>query len=397
MKIKTALFLGVVTLFFIQATSPEWGFFGHRKINRMAVFTLPQEMLPFYKFHIEYITQHAVDPDKRRYATKHEFTRHYIDIDHWSVYPFEDVPRQYSHAFMKYNNFFSINASDTLEFKLKQYDEISFPETAEGRTLNNVFYEHIYPNRYEDEISCECDPLREFIELPADCEKIIIEDKLAEYGSIPYFFPEHYNKLVRAFERKDGKRIIQLSAEIGHYIGDAHVPLHTTENYNGQLTNQVGIHGFWESRLPELFADDDYDFFVGKADYIKSVPKWIWDVILDSHALLDGVLMNEKELQETFPSDQQYCFEERLELTIRTQCEGYSKAYHDRLDGMVEKRMQESILGIGSIWLSAWIDAGQPDLTTLIDVEWTKADEEEEKALESSFRNEKIKGRDHGN
>ncbi len=26
-----------------------WGFFGHKRINRMAVFTLPPEMMVFYK------------------------------------------------------------------------------------------------------------------------------------------------------------------------------------------------------------------------------------------------------------------------------------------------------------------------------------------------------------
>ena len=74
---------------------PEWGFFGHRRINRLAVFTLPPEMIGFYKKNIEYITEHAVDPDKRRYATRHEAVRHYIDIDHWGTFPFDNVPRSW--------------------------------------------------------------------------------------------------------------------------------------------------------------------------------------------------------------------------------------------------------------------------------------------------------------
>lgn len=43
----------------------SWGFFGHKKINRMAVLVLPTELMAFYKKHIEFITEHAVDPDKR--------------------------------------------------------------------------------------------------------------------------------------------------------------------------------------------------------------------------------------------------------------------------------------------------------------------------------------------
>jgi hypothetical protein len=47
---------------------------------------------------------------------------------------------------------------------------------------------------------------------------------------------------------------------LGHYIGDAHVPLHTTSNYNGQKTNQHGIHGLWESRIPEQLFDERVTF-----------------------------------------------------------------------------------------------------------------------------------------
>ena len=61
-----------------------WGFYGHKRINRMACFTLPPEMFPFYKRHIDFISDHAVDPDRRRYAVDGEAQRHYIDIDHYA-------------------------------------------------------------------------------------------------------------------------------------------------------------------------------------------------------------------------------------------------------------------------------------------------------------------------
>ena len=65
-SIKTALLAAV--LFLGSALTVQlWGFFGHKRINRMAVFTLPPEMVTFYKQHIDYLTEHAVDPDKRRY------------------------------------------------------------------------------------------------------------------------------------------------------------------------------------------------------------------------------------------------------------------------------------------------------------------------------------------
>ena len=45
-----------------------WGFYGHKRINRMACFTLPPELFPFFKKHIDFVSDHAVDPDRRRYA-----------------------------------------------------------------------------------------------------------------------------------------------------------------------------------------------------------------------------------------------------------------------------------------------------------------------------------------
>ena len=79
MKIRL-LFLLVLSSLLLSFTV-DWGFFGHRRINKLACFTLPQDLFGFYKSNIDYIADHAVDPDKRRYASKFEAIRHYIDLD----------------------------------------------------------------------------------------------------------------------------------------------------------------------------------------------------------------------------------------------------------------------------------------------------------------------------
>ncbi|HZX74578.1 MAG TPA: S1/P1 Nuclease, partial [Cyclobacteriaceae bacterium] len=56
------------SLIFILILNSSWGFFGHEKINRLAVFTLPPEMIGFYKKNIQYLTEASVNPDRRRYA-----------------------------------------------------------------------------------------------------------------------------------------------------------------------------------------------------------------------------------------------------------------------------------------------------------------------------------------
>src|SRR5690606_30765940 len=122
-----------------------------------------------------------------------------------------------------------------------------------------------------------------------------------------------------------------------------------------------GIHGFWESRLPELFSDK-YDLFTGKAVYIENPLKEAWKILQDTYQYKDSVLLIEADLSRTFPSDRRFAFSKRNGKLERQYSEEYSKAYHDRLNGMVERQMRLSILSVGSFWFSAWVDAGQPQM-----------------------------------
>jgi hypothetical protein len=67
-------------------------------------------------------------------------------------------------------------------------------------------------------------------------------------------YPRYDGKLTQAFKEKRKSEILFIAADLGHYIADAHMPLHTSDNHDGQLTDQKGIHSLWESRLPELFV-----------------------------------------------------------------------------------------------------------------------------------------------
>jgi hypothetical protein len=289
MKISGLLAL---ILFSCIERSSGWGFWGHQTINRMACFTLPKELFGFYKSNIDYITVHAVDPDKRRYSDSEEPPRHFIDADHYGECPFDTLPIYWKDAIEKFG-----------------------------------------------------------------------EDSLKKYGIVPWYIPTMYYRLINAFKKNDPEAILYYSANIGHYVADAHVPLHCTENYNGQLTGQSGIHGFWESRLPELFGDD-YDFFMGRAEYIDNVALFSWEVVKESFAGLDSVLTFERNLNNKFEASQKYSFELRGAQTVQVYSYDYSKAFHQMLGGQVERRLQSAILDVGSIWYTAWVDAGMPALDT---------------------------------
>ncbi len=272
-------------------SAPQWGFHGHRLINEMAIYTLPPELMRFYKIHQQSIVALAVKADQRRYAVIGEAPRHYLDLE---AYP------------------------DTLL-------QAPFLTGQEAKLLYG-------------------------------------ENFLNEHGSLPWTIMDFCYLLQKAFEVRDFDRVIRLSADLGHYVGDAHVPLHTTENYNGQLTDQLGIHALWESRLPELFSSH-YDFWLGRAEYCTDVKTQVWQTIAHSHALVFEVLALEKTSREKYGGDKYYGFEQRGQQNVRVVSQAFSEHYHQQLDGMVERQMQQSVIMLGSLWLTAWVNAGQPDLT----------------------------------
>jgi hypothetical protein len=278
--------------FFLIEKQPaySWGFFAHKKINRMAVFLLPEDMIGFYKEHIDYISEHAVDPDKRRYVNPDEAPRHYIDLDHYGKFAFDSIPKPWKKAIEKYS-----------------------------------------------------------------------EDTVKAYGIVPWHIETTMHRLTEAFQAMNIDLILHYSADLGHYVGDAHVPLHTTENYNGQLTNQKGIHGFWESRIPEL-KSEEYDYWLGRAEYIEKPLERAWTIVKASHSEVDSVLKLEAELNARFPSDKKYSFENRGNVITKVYSKEYTEEYDKLLNGMVERRMRAAIKTVASMWYTAWVDAGKPDL-----------------------------------
>lgn len=225
-----------------------------------------------------------------------------------------------------------------------------------------------------------------------DAVKLYSEDTLLTYGVVPWHIVRVYYQLRDAFMVRDPDRILKLSAELGHYVADAHVPLHTTENYNGQLTNQIGIHALWESRLPELFASD-YDFMVGRAVYLKNVQEAAWQAVISANEALDSVLIFEKQLSKEMDG-KKYSFETRGKQTQRVVSYEYSRAYHRLLNGMVERQMRASIKMIGNCWYTAWVDAGQPDLKALINYRPTEEELKRREEELKQFKEQRIKSRE---
>jgi hypothetical protein len=213
------------------------------------------------------------------------------------------------------------------------------------------------------------------------------ERKLLAQGIIPWQIWRTYQSLVKAFKENDVNRIIRYSADLGHYIADSHVPLHTTSNYNGQQTNQIGIHAFWETRLPEMFMNK-YNLLIGQVVYIDDPLAKAWQIIKTSNSSVDSVLNIEKKLSCEFKESEIKAYIERNNQLILTYSDQYATAYHLALNGMVERRLRSSIHTVASMWYSAWVDAGQPNLNNI-----TKLNLKEE-TLEIESQNKKALGRE---
>lgn len=299
-----------LVLIFLLAGSAEllfaWGAWGHKHINRAAVFALPDGMIKFYYNHIDFITEGAVVPDLRRGVLndRNEPPRHYVDIEDFGNILLDSFPKTTKEAYAKYDSAF----------------------------LNKT-------------------------------------------GFLPWYIQNLTEKLTQAFRKKNKSEIIFISAELGHYVADAHMPLHTASNYDGQQTNQRGIHALWESRLPELFGNT-FNFKTDKAKFIPDITAETWRIIAQSHVLEEPLLSTEKKLRDSYNKDDLYkkdaAGNKILSYNQPVFSDEYARQYYVALNGMVEQQLRLSIQDIADYWYTAWVNAGSPDLLSLDDNHLTK-------------------------
>ncbi|PZX93467.1 S1/P1 Nuclease [Flavobacterium aquariorum] len=216
----------------------------------------------------------------------------------------------------------------------------------------------------------------ESIPLPFEEAKKKYDEKfLADNGILPWYIQEVMTKLTKAMKDKRKTEILFLAADLAHYIGDANMPLHTSANHDGQLTNQKGIHSMFESRIPEMFGKN-YNYYTGEAKYIENVEKATWDMLKDSHNQVEPLLLIDRKLRATFTPETLYNKDEKGNIAKNKFGDLiYSKEYvtqfHTALNGMVESQMRKAIIATTNFWYTAWVNAGKPDLDGLDSKEMT--------------------------
>ena len=188
-----------------------------------------------------------------------------------------------------------------------------------------------------------------------------------ERGRLPWRVAEVYRELVAAFRAGDPARALERAAVLGHYVADGHVPLHAVLNYDGQLTGQKGVHSRWETELFTRF----------ERQIVPAVRPPAAERVADPAALAFAVLReSNRHAGEVLAADREVAGTRDLAETEED--DRYDDAYYSRLfererDRFVS-RLTAAAHAVGSLWYSAWEDAGRP-------------------ALDASFRFPYVRGR----
>lgn len=200
----------------------------------------------------------------------------------------------------------------------------------------------------------------------SDALKRYNRDTMEKAGYLPYWIIEMKEKLTQAFRQKNRDSILFYAADLAHYIGDAHVPLHTTSNYDGQLTGQKGLHSLWESTIPELELNQYQLYNSHKARYLKNPSVAIWATLRKAHGLLPEMFQQEKEATRQFADTEKYRVQNRNGREVKLYTTAFAREYSQRLGATINQQLLLSANLCADFWYTSWVDAGCPDLKDLL-------------------------------
>jgi hypothetical protein len=171
-----------------------------------------------------------------------------------------------------------------------------------------------------------------------------VEDK----GILPWATMTMYDSLKLAFQQKDWQKAILHASDLGHYVGDAHQPLHLTENYNGDMTGQNGIHSRYETEMVYYFLNNISNYAGDTVHLVSNVNKYVFDYIYFNQHYVDSLLAADDYAQNLVGNDNTYAYYQAL----------YSKA------GIFTNLLWHNAShSLAELIYTAWVEAGSPPLT----------------------------------
>lgn len=227
-----------------------------------------------------------------------------------------------------------------------------------------------------------------------EATRLYPKDSLLKYGYVPYYVIMMKDKLTHAFRQGLADSVLFYATDLAHYIADAHVPLHTTSNYDGQLTGQRGLHSLWESLIPELELTGYRLSSRHKAGYLREPHKAIWDAVRHAHSLVPDLLEKERQASVGLADAVKYRVQVRNGREYRSYTKTFAKAYSRLLGNTVNDQLLRSADLIADFWYTCWVDAGKPDVSSWIVPGFSKADKAAWKKELKSFRKNRLVSRE---
>ena len=165
-------------------------------------------------------------------------------------------------------------------------------------------------------------------------------------GILPWATLTTFDSLQSCFQRHDFERAKYFSADLGHYVGDGHMPLHITQNYNGESTGNNGIHSRYESTMVGAYVDQ----IIYTGDSISVIPnvnQYIFNYLYKNYTYVDSVLQAD-DYAKTFGS---------------TNSAEYKQALWDKSKVFTTLLMKNASHALTELIFTAWVNAGSPSLT----------------------------------
>jgi hypothetical protein len=191
-----------------------------------------------------------------------------------------------------------------------------------------------------------------FDSIPRDLEKARArfgEKRLRKNGTLPWRVHKVFRDLRSAMKRGDRERTLREAGYLAHYLGDLFQPLHLTKNYDGEETCNAGIHKAFEAEMVER-RPEAYRKAVsrgeGAVEVIDPIPRRIFQWMRETYPLVDRIL--------------------EADTSALSSLKREGRDYYDSMDRLAgpiaERQMSAAANAVASLWYTAWIRAGKPDL-----------------------------------
>jgi hypothetical protein len=160
-------------------------------------------------------------------------------------------------------------------------------------------------------------------------------------GTVPWSTVVTFDSLRDCFARQNWDKAALFAADLGHYVGDAHNPMHITANYDGQYTGQDGIHYRYETKMLNAYHGSIvYPF--DSAQYIEDVQGFVFSYIYANQVYVDSIL--QADLQAT-------------QVAGNTNSSAYTLALWERTKNFTIPLFHHASFALASLIYTAFVDS----------------------------------------